>query len=63
MQISKAKLVKIYEVVLIGANSYKTLYRSTDRSLCLEYKKKHTKTYKNKGKLSIIWADQTWVKV
>ena len=52
----KAKLVKVYAVMLVTGENMKEVFRSTDKNLCKEYKKENAK----KGKLGIMYVDNIW---
>jgi len=52
----KAKLVKVYAVMLVSGETMKELFRSTDKELCKEFKKQNSK----KGKLGIMYVDNIW---
>ena len=52
----KAKLVKVYAVMLVSGETMKELFRSTDKELCKEFKKANSK----KGKLGIMYVDNIW---
>ena len=39
----KAKLVKVYAVMLVSGETMKELFRSTDKELCKEFKKENSK--------------------
>ena len=52
----KAKLVKVYAVMLVTGDNMKELFRSTSKDLCKEYKKENSK----KGKIGIMYVDNIW---
>jgi len=53
------KLVKIYAVVLIGENSLKELFKSSDKDLCKVFKKEN----RNLGKLGIMYIDNQKINI
>lgn len=53
LEMKIVKLIKVYGVMLIKANSLEELYRNTDKDLCKEYKRKN----RQKGKMGIMIVD------
>lgn len=53
----KAKLVKVYAVMLIKGESMKEVFRSTDKNLCKKYKKENAKQIANKAQMPYCWDD------
>lgn len=51
------KLVKVYGVFSVSANSMKELFRSTSKDLCKQFKKENEKKYKQ---LKIGYIDNIW---